>query len=202
MPRVRASLATGGGECERRLTAATSAYGKASRPRPDSGIDRGVDENTTGTGEASGRLVSITFVEPDLMPRVEASRVSCGRKYAANSVVFRPREDEAGGSADRTVGIASAHGDWVDMPRAPSSCGCINWAVAASCVAPRSEVRGTTQAPSGDKLGLRRSGKEFVRRRSGSGAGRRGPGPAKGSPVTTAWKGVMPCAEEPGSSTS
>ena len=83
-------------------------------------------------------------------------------------------------------GLVRVRLDGHDMSRAPSSCGCINWAVAASCVAPRSEVRGTAQAPSGDKLGLRRSGKEFVRRRSGSGAGRRGPGSVVGSPVTTA----------------
>ena len=59
----------------------------------------------------SGRLVSIEFMEPDLVPRVEALGVSCGRKYAADSVVFRPRRNEAGGPADRAFGIALAQGD-------------------------------------------------------------------------------------------
>ena len=111
VPRLRASLAAGGGECERRLTAATSAYGRASRPRPGSGIDCGIDGNAAGTDEASGRLVSIESMEPDLVPRVEALGVSCGRKYTAGSVVFRPRRNEAGGPADRVFGIALAQGD-------------------------------------------------------------------------------------------
>ena len=111
VPRVRASLATGGRECERRLIAATSAYGNASLPRSGSDIDCLSGRDIAGTVEVSGRQMSIAFMEPDLVPRVEASSVSGGRECAAGSVVFRPRGNEAGGPADRAFGIALAQGD-------------------------------------------------------------------------------------------
>ena len=58
-------------------------------------------------------------------PRVEASLVSGGIDCTADSVLFRPRGDEARGPADRTSGIIWAQGDWVGMSRASPSCGCI-----------------------------------------------------------------------------
>ena len=62
-----------------------------------------------------GRQMSIAFMEPNSVPRVGVLFASGGTESAADSVVFRPRGDEAGSPADRTFGIALAQGDWVDM---------------------------------------------------------------------------------------
>ena len=173
VPRVEALLASGGAsDCRRRWMAAMSAYGKASRPRPGSDIDRMCDGDTAGTVEMFGRQMSIAFMEPNSVPRVGVLFASGGTESAADSVVFRPRGDEAGSPADRTSGIVLAQGDWIELSRVSPSCGRIQGAVVSGCVAPRSEVRGTARVPSGDKLGLWRSGIEFVRRRENSGAGR------------------------------
>ena len=73
--------------------------------------DRLSDERVAGTGVEPGWRPSIMFMEPNSVPRVGVSLVSGGAESAADSVVFRPRGNEAGGPADRAFGIALAQGD-------------------------------------------------------------------------------------------